>query len=98
MTGSAGGVGWLAMSDCQCDCLRARFDAKVAEDDLRAYRKDGPDRTTSLLVERLLAAGVAERTLIDVGGGIGAIQLELLSNGLASAIDVDVSPSYVEVA
>jgi magnesium-protoporphyrin O-methyltransferase len=86
------------MPDEQCDCLRNRFDTKVAEEDLRDYRRNGPDRTTQQLIDRLLAAGVADRTLIDVGGGIGAIQLELLARGLGSAIDVDVSEAYVDVA
>ena len=86
------------MPDCQCDGLSRTFDPKVAEQDLRDYLHDGPDPSTALLIEALRRRGVEGRTLLDIGGGIGAIQLELLQSGLAFATDVDVSGSFIEVA
>jgi hypothetical protein len=74
------------------------FDTKTAERDLRDYTERGPDPSTRQLVDALRAGGVDGRTLLDVGGGIGAIQLELLAAGLASATDVDASAAYLEVA
>ncbi len=86
------------MPDCQCDGLNRTFNTKVADEDLRDYLRDGPDRSTAILIEALRAGGVGGRSLIDVGGGIGAIQLELLAAGLTSSTDVDVSGAYLEVA
>jgi magnesium-protoporphyrin O-methyltransferase len=37
-------------------------------------------------------------SLLDVGGGIGAIQLELLQAGASSAVDVEAAPAYLKVA
>jgi magnesium-protoporphyrin O-methyltransferase len=33
-------------------------------------------------------------TLLEIGGGIGAIQIELLKAGLARAVSVELTPSY----
>ncbi len=51
-----------------------------------------------MLLDALRAAGVKGATLLDIGGGIGAIQLELLGAGLTSATDVDASTAYLAVA
>ncbi len=37
-------------------------------------------------------------TVLDIGGGVGAIQLELLEAGATLATGIDASPSYVTVA
>ena len=37
-------------------------------------------------------------TLLDIGGGVGVAQLDLLSAGLRSATDVDASSAYLDVA
>lgn len=47
-----------------------------------------------LLKER----GVEGLTLLEVGGGIGAIQIELLKAGLARTVSVELTPSYEESA
>lgn len=86
-----------AVPDCHCDCLDRTFDDRAARDDLRDYLRAGPDRSTAILVS-VLAPGAAGKTLLDIGGGIGAIQLELLAAGLASATDVDISAAYVATA
>jgi magnesium-protoporphyrin O-methyltransferase len=41
---------------------------------------------------------VAGLSALDIGAGIGAVHLELLRDGATSAIDVDGSPAYVDVA
>src|SRR5260370_7058386 len=42
--------------------------------------------------------GVEGRTILEVGGGVGAIQIELLKAGATSAISVELTPTYEEVA
>ena len=63
-----------------CRGIEKIFDQETAERDLKAYRAHGPSTTTHLLIEALKAAGIVDRTLLDIGGGVGAIQHELLSN------------------
>ena len=89
------------MSNCcqsQCQGIEQRFDTGAGARKLSAYLRNGPDRTTRLLVDALRAEGVTDATLLDIGGGIGAIQLELLASGLRSATDVDAASGYLAVA
>ncbi len=83
---------------CQCQGLESFFDKKVARRQLKKYRKKGPGKTTRLLIDMLKAEGVDGRTLLDIGGGIGAIQHELLNAGAQRATHVDASRAYIEAA
>jgi magnesium-protoporphyrin O-methyltransferase len=88
----------MAKPCCQCDAMARFFNAREAARELRRYRKSGPARTTRLLVEALETQEVEGSTLLDIGGGIGAIQLALLAAGAASATDVDASRAYLDAA
>ncbi len=81
-----------------CLGIEKQFDQAWAAADLRRYRKRGPMRTTRLLIEALKAEGVEGQTLLDIGGGIGALQNELLKGGIESATGVDASTAYLAVA
>jgi magnesium-protoporphyrin O-methyltransferase len=74
------------------------FDRKYAARDLKRYRKKGPDRTTRMLLSVICAENTAGKTLLDVGGGIGIIQHELLKAGLSRATSVEASAAFVSVA
>lgn len=82
---------------CNCGCPNT-FSNREAEGDLKRYRKKGPDPTTRALIDAIVAEGVEGATLLDIGAGIGAIQLELLAAGAARATSVDASEAYVEAA
>ena len=81
-----------------CRGVEKIFDQRTAERDLKAYRAHGPGTTTRLLIAALKAAGVADRTLLDIGGGVGAIQHELLKDRARSAIAIDASSAYLHAA
>jgi len=74
------------------------YDEKIAAAELRRYRKKGPKPWTRALVDALVAEGVQGTTLLDIGGGIGAIQHELLAAGSVSATSVDASSAYLDAA
>jgi magnesium-protoporphyrin O-methyltransferase len=74
------------------------YGERIAASDLRRYRKNGPRPWTRTLIEALKAEGVEGATLLDIGGGIGAIQHELLDAGVAQAMSVDASAAYLEAA
>ena len=86
------------MSCCHCQAAETVFDARVATKELRQYRRRGPRKTTRLLLDALKQAGVAGRTLLDVGGGIGVLQHELLRAGAARAGGVEASAAYLAAA
>jgi 2-polyprenyl-3-methyl-5-hydroxy-6-metoxy-1,4-benzoquinol methylase len=75
-----------------------QFDGKVAERDLRRYRRRGADTTTRLLLDELRRWPLEGRRLLDIGGGIGVISAELADAGVASITMVEASPAYLEVA
>ncbi len=81
-----------------CLGIEKQFDQAWVAGDLRRYRKRGPMRTTQLLVDALKAEGVEGQTLLDIGGGIGALQNELLKGGMQSVTGVDASTAYLAVA
>jgi hypothetical protein len=58
------------------------------------YRKRGLDKTARRMVELLTRAGLQDATVLEIGGGIGEIQLELLRGGAASATNLELSPAY----
>lgn len=82
----------------QCEGIELTFNEEAADEDLRLYRAEGPDETTGWLLNELKARGVAGLTLLDIGGGVGAIQHDLLKYGAASAVHVDASSAYIETA
>jgi magnesium-protoporphyrin O-methyltransferase len=82
----------------QCEGLENLFDKRFAERDLADYRRKGPTKQTRVLLNFLREVGVKGRTLLDIGGGIGAIQHELMKSGLDASTDVDASSAYLATA
>ena len=86
------------MDCCQCRGIEVFFDKKTADKELKRYRKKGPAKTTRILIAALKAEGIEGMTLLDIGGGVGVIQQELLGAGVSSATSVEASAAYVEVS
>jgi len=82
---------------CACT-IGNEFNERQARRELATYRRRGPDQTTSWLIDGLVARGVTGLTVLDIGAGVGAVHLQLLKDGAASATDVDGSPAYVVAA
>ncbi|HUH11888.1 MAG TPA: methyltransferase domain-containing protein [Longimicrobiales bacterium] len=81
-----------------CAGVEARFGEREATRELRSYRRKGPPATTRLLLGALRDAGVEGATLLDIGGGVGILQQELLEAGAARAVSVDASSTYLATA
>ncbi len=73
------------------------FDAKTAKKQYKKYLKKGPSKVTKKLIAQLNKSN-AEGTLLDVGGGIGAIQWWFLNNGGSHTFGVDASSGYTQLA
>jgi magnesium-protoporphyrin O-methyltransferase len=92
-------AGDATMSCCHhCQGIEAEFNPDLVRRELDRYRRTGPARTTRLLVDALIAEGVDGLTLLDIGGGVGAIQHALLAAGAARAAAVEASAAYAEAA
>jgi hypothetical protein len=82
---------------CQCEGLETET-RKWALQDLALFREGRPAKTTLMLISTLLGLGVKGATLLDIGGGIGTVQLELLRGGATEATSIEASTAYVEIA
>lgn len=51
-----------------------------------------------MLIDGLRAGGVSGASLLDIGGGVGAIQHTLLDIGATTAFHVDISSDYINAA
>jgi magnesium-protoporphyrin O-methyltransferase len=81
---------------CGADQL---FDLKGAEKALKKYRKRGLTTVSRRLFSALFDdREMKEKTLLDIGGGIGALQWEFLKSGGRRTYSVDASSGYQQVA
>lgn len=82
---------------CVGCCRPGDLDDVFSEDragaDARAYRRRGLDREGRRVVETVRER-VGGWTVLEAGGGVGAIQLELLRAGASRATNVELSRAY----
>jgi magnesium-protoporphyrin O-methyltransferase len=83
---------------CQCEGIERQFGRKTAEKELRRFRRSGPIPTTRALIDALRAQGIDGASVLDIGGGIGAVHHVLLDAGASRAEHIDVSPDYLELS
>jgi magnesium-protoporphyrin O-methyltransferase len=81
---------------CNATDYRRFFNRKFAARDLRRYREEGLSKTARDLVE--LCGDVTGASVLEVGGGIGAVQLELLEAGARRSTNVELSGGYEDAA
>jgi hypothetical protein len=67
------------------------FTERVARRDARRFRRRGLDPTAQRLVELAARPGA---TILEIGGGVGGLQIELLRAGAERATNVELSPAY----
>jgi hypothetical protein len=88
---------------CSCGAFVAdaegMFTQKKAAAEIARYQHKGPRPTTRLLRDGLVNAGsVHGGTVLDIGGGVGALSFELLDRGVTRAVIVDASRAYLAAA
>jgi 2-polyprenyl-3-methyl-5-hydroxy-6-metoxy-1,4-benzoquinol methylase len=83
------------MASC-CDprgCDRF-FGSRFARRMAGRYRKRGLDVTAQRMVRFLEQQGIAGATVLEIGGGVGEIHVELLRRGAERAVNLELSPAY----
>jgi len=86
------------MNCCQCQGIEELFSRQLVSKELASYRAKGPNKTTHFLINALKVESIQGSSLLDIGGGLGAIQHELLDAGVQNAMDVDASQAYLDAA
>lgn len=84
-------------------CCNARgcdgfFTARMARRAAERYRKNGVDKTAQRMLAFLEGHGITGATVLEIGGGVGEMQIELLKRGAAHALNLELSPGYDEEA
>ncbi len=61
---------------------------------MRRYLTRGLDGTAADLARAVATQGVAGATILEVGGGVGTIHVDLLRGGAGTAVNVELSPGW----
>jgi hypothetical protein len=83
---------------CNPSGYRQFFNQKEARKSLRNYERKGIDGMTRAMVDYMISRGMEGRSVIEAGGGIGAVQIELLKAGAARTVNVELSGGYENAA
>jgi len=74
------------------------FDSKKAKKQKKTYLKKGPRGSTRTLIRLLNEYNMEGKSLLDIGGGVGAIQWHFLEKGGITTTGIDASPAYINIA
>ncbi|HMI33872.1 MAG TPA: class I SAM-dependent methyltransferase [Propionibacteriaceae bacterium] len=83
------------MSEC-CDRpgYQTIFNDRLARRIVRSYRKRGLNETQLRMVSFLTARGIQDASVLEIGGGVGDLQVELLRRGARAATNLEISAGY----
>jgi hypothetical protein len=74
------------------------FDEKHARSKARAYARDGVTGDERRIVDLVRGRMAPGYSVLEIGGGVGEIHLELLRDGAARALNVELATQYERVA
>jgi 2-polyprenyl-3-methyl-5-hydroxy-6-metoxy-1,4-benzoquinol methylase len=74
------------------------FNQRFARRLTNRYCKRGLDKTARTMVQFLRQLDLEDATVLEIGGGVGEIEIELLKAGAAHAQNLELSPAYQEQA
>jgi SAM-dependent methyltransferase len=77
---------------------RCCFDDWVDNWTTKATKRPTAAKVTASLLDAITEAGVTERTVLDVGCGIGDLAIEIVARGAASGTGYDLSPKAIDEA
>ena len=84
------------MTTCCARDYEKMFGHKTAEREARRFRKRGLRGSAKALAE--LAGDVRGESVLEIGGGIGTIEIELLEAGAERTTNVELAATYEETA
>lgn len=79
---------------CEPKGYDRKFSGRFARRTARRYRRRGLSRSASALVGFLAERGIDGATVLEIGGGVGQVQVELLRRGAARAVNLELATSY----
>ncbi|MFP5346200.1 MAG: SAM-dependent methyltransferase [Actinomycetes bacterium] len=87
------------MAGC-CDrrAYERMFGPRFAHHRARRYRRRGLDRAARDMVDFVQERGLQGASVLEIGGGVGELHVELLRRGAARAVNLELSGSYEDDA
>jgi hypothetical protein len=82
----------------RCCGYEELFDAAMARKDADRYRRRGLKRSARAIVELARGAGLERAEVLEIGGGVGGLSLELLRAGAERATVTELSPAWGQEA
>jgi magnesium-protoporphyrin O-methyltransferase len=70
------------------------FNTRIARRRASRYRKRGPDRAAQRVIDAAAQIGLDDATILEIGGGVGEIHIELLKRGARRATNLELSHGY----
>ena len=70
------------------------FGPRMARRMAERYRTRGLDATGGHILRFLESQGLEGATVLEIGGGVGELQIEVLRRGAARAVNLELSPAY----
>jgi 2-polyprenyl-3-methyl-5-hydroxy-6-metoxy-1,4-benzoquinol methylase len=74
------------------------FTPRMARRAAKRYREKGLDETAERMISFLEQHGIEGASVLEIGGGVGELQIELLKRGAARTVNLELSPAYDEEA
>jgi 2-polyprenyl-3-methyl-5-hydroxy-6-metoxy-1,4-benzoquinol methylase len=84
------------VSCCNTRAYSRFFNKRFARKIAKKYRKRGLDETAQFMADFLRDGGIEGATVLEIGGGVGEIEIELLKAGAGRAVNLELSPEYDE--
>jgi magnesium-protoporphyrin O-methyltransferase len=79
---------------CEPDGYDKVFSGRFAARTARRYRRRGLSPSARALVDFLAERGIEGATVLEIGGGVGEVQVELLRRGAARSVNLELAAGY----
>ena len=79
---------------CDPDDYQSTFSRRFARRQSRRYRRRGLSPAARGIVEFASSRGIDGATVLEIGGGVGHIQVELLRRGASHVTNLEISHNY----
>ena len=83
---------------CEPDGYDAAFSDRFARRIARRYRRRGLSKSERAIVAFVTERGIDGASVLEIGGGLGELHVELLRHGAAKATNLEISTSYEKQA
>jgi 2-polyprenyl-3-methyl-5-hydroxy-6-metoxy-1,4-benzoquinol methylase len=79
---------------CDPDDYQSVFSGRFARRQTKRYRRRGLTPAAQGIADFVASRGIERATVLEIGGGVGQLQIELLRRGAAHVTNLEISQNY----